>query len=241
MGLQINQNKTKFMPTTSRSRAGNAEENLSTEEKTFETVREFVYLGTLVNPNNDTSEEIKRRIITANKTYYSLAKHLSNKSISRSTKIRLYKTLIIPVVTYGSEAWTLTKSDETALLIFERKVLRKIFGAVCENGVWRRRYNYELHNMYRNNYNGKDIVTEIKLSRLRWAGHVARAQENNLIKRVFTAEPVGSRKQGRPKRRWTDGVSADARNIGAPNWRNQSQNRTEWRKKLKKVMVLQKL
>ena len=57
------------------------------------------------------------------------------------TKIILYKTLIIPAVSYGKEAWTLTKKEEQALLIFERKIFRRIYGPKYENGEWKCRTN----------------------------------------------------------------------------------------------------
>ncbi|CAG9839544.1 unnamed protein product [Diabrotica balteata] len=238
MGLHINQNKTKFMATNTNTRAGNVDTNLIINDQTFEAVNEFVYLGTSVNPNNNTSEEIKRRIIIANRCYYGLSKYLANKRLSQKTRIRLYRTLIVPVLTYGSEAWTLTKTDESAISIFERKVLRKIFGAVCENGIWRRRYNFELQNIYKHTFGGKDITTIIKRNRLQWAGHVARAPESNMIKKILTAQTVGMRRRGRPKLRWMDGVTQDAGKIGVGNWKIQARDRTEWRRKLEKVEAL---
>ncbi|CAG9837071.1 unnamed protein product [Diabrotica balteata] len=128
MGLHINQNKTKFIATNTNTRAGNVDANLIINDQNFEAVKEFIYLGTSVNPNNNTSEEIK----IANRCYHGLSKYLANKRLYQKTRMRLYRTLIVPVLTYGSEAWTLTKTDESALSIFERKVLRKIFGAVYE-------------------------------------------------------------------------------------------------------------
>jgi hypothetical protein len=65
--------------------------------------------------------------------------------IKRSVKMQIYKTLIRPVVTYGSETWTLTKSDENLLRIFERKILRKIYGLIQEGDTWRIRNNEELN------------------------------------------------------------------------------------------------
>ena len=64
--------------------------------------------------------------------------------LSRATKIILYKTLISPVVSYGAEAWTLTKKEEQTLLIFERKIFRRIYGPKYENGEWKCRANREL-------------------------------------------------------------------------------------------------
>ncbi|CAG9834157.1 unnamed protein product [Diabrotica balteata] len=101
MGLHINQNKTKFMATITNTRSENVDTNLIINDQNFEAVKEFIYLGTSVNPNNNTSEEIKRRIIIANRCYHGLSKYLANKRLSQKTRIRLYRTLIVPVLTYG--------------------------------------------------------------------------------------------------------------------------------------------
>ena len=66
---------------------------------------------------------------------------------SRATKIILYKALIRPVVSYGAEVWTLTKKEEQAVLIFERKIFRRIYGPKYENGEWKSRTNRELEEM----------------------------------------------------------------------------------------------
>ena len=63
-------------------------------------------------------------------------------------KLGLYSTYIVPVLTYASETWTLSKSDEALLAAFERKMLRRILGPVCVEGQWRSRYNDELYEMY---------------------------------------------------------------------------------------------
>jgi hypothetical protein len=59
----------------------------------------------------------------------------------------MYKVLVRPVLTYASETWTLSKIDERLLSVFERRILRCIFGTVQKNGVWRKRYNYELYEL----------------------------------------------------------------------------------------------
>ena len=76
---------------------------------TFDTVKEFIYLGFAVTTKNDVSLEIKQRITLANGCYYGLNGQLSNRDLSRTIKIMLYKTLILPVLLYGAEAWTLLK------------------------------------------------------------------------------------------------------------------------------------
>jgi hypothetical protein len=64
--------------------------------------------------------------------------------LSRAATLQVYKTLIRPVATYGAETWTLTLTEEKALRIFERKIIRKIYGPVMENNIWRIRYNKEI-------------------------------------------------------------------------------------------------
>jgi len=76
----------------------------------------------------------------------------------------MYKTTIRPVVLCGSEAWCLMANGEKTLRIWERKVLRKIFGPICVAGYWRSRTNEEVGQLY----GELDIVTEIKKGRLRW-------------------------------------------------------------------------
>jgi hypothetical protein len=127
-------------------------------------VEEFEYLGTPINTKNNVSEEIRKRIIVTNRSYHGLHKILKLKYITWHSKTQLYKTLIRPVIAYGSEAWVLNKCDENMLNIFEKKILTKIFGAVREGDHWRARYNNELYGLYRE----QDIVSYIEVGRLRW-------------------------------------------------------------------------
>jgi hypothetical protein len=86
---------------------------------------------------NDIENEIKSKIAVGNKCYYALGPILSRRSISQSIKIRLYKAIIRPAVTYGAETWTVTNKIEKMLMTCERKILRKIYGPTKENGQWR--------------------------------------------------------------------------------------------------------
>jgi hypothetical protein len=79
----------------------------------------------LISNDNSVQKEIQRRILTGNRTYFAAISLSRNRLLSRATKIRLYKTLIRSVVTYGSETWTMTKKDEQVLLIFKGKYLEE--------------------------------------------------------------------------------------------------------------------
>jgi hypothetical protein len=75
---------------------------------------------------------VKERIMMGSKAYYANRQLVNSSIISRNSKSQIHRTLVRPVVTYGSESWTLTMEEERALAIFERKILRKIYGLVKE-------------------------------------------------------------------------------------------------------------
>jgi hypothetical protein len=137
---------------------------------TFERVNSFVYLGSQVTADNNISAEINNRITLANRSYFGLMNLLKAKNMSRKHKEIMYKTLIKPVLVYGAETWVMRRADEMRLGVFERKILRRIYGPICEEDAWRSRYNDELYHLY----GGIDLVTAIKKARLRWAGHIVR-------------------------------------------------------------------
>jgi len=90
----------------------------------------------------DRETEIKSKTAVGNKCYYALGPIIKRRSISQSIKIRLYKTIIRPAVTYGAETWTLTSKIEK--MTWERKISRKIYGPTKENGKCRIKTNEEL-------------------------------------------------------------------------------------------------
>ncbi|KAJ4427100.1 hypothetical protein ANN_24715 [Periplaneta americana] len=127
IGLEVNPEKTKYM-IMSRDQNIVRNGNIKFGDLSFEEVEKFKYLGATVTNINDTREEIKCRINMGNACYYSVEKLLSSSLLSKNLKVRIYKTVILPVVLYGCETWTLTLREEHRLRVFENKVLRKIFG-----------------------------------------------------------------------------------------------------------------
>jgi hypothetical protein len=97
--------------------------------------------------------------------------------------VKLYKTIILPVVLYGCETCYLTVREEHRLTVFENRVLRRIFGPKRDEvmGEWRKLHNEELHNLY----SSPDIIRQVKSRRMRWVGHVARMGEERKVWKVF--------------------------------------------------------
>jgi len=88
----------------------------------------------LVNGDNTVSEEITKRLIVANRSYFRPKSKFLSQLLSRKTKILIYKTLVRPTLTYGAETWTKTKNDERRQSIFERKILRRILVQYAREG-----------------------------------------------------------------------------------------------------------
>jgi hypothetical protein len=161
------------------------------------------------------------------------AKHLQTSHLSRQTKFTIHKTLIRPVLLYGSKTWVLTKKEKKQLLVFERKVLRTICGPKIENGVYKRRYNHELDK----EFDSPNALNITKASRLRYAGHMIRRSEYLPQKALYRAKPNGRRNQGSPKSRWADGVNSDILALGVIDWTHCAQNRQSWKDLLQQTLT----
>jgi hypothetical protein len=108
--------------------------------------------------------------------------------------------IVVYVVLYGCETWSLTLREEHRLRVFENRVLRRIFGPKRDEltGGWRKLHNEELHGLY----SSPSIVRVIKARRMRWAGHMARMEEARDAYNILVGRPEGGRPLGRPRRRW---------------------------------------
>ena len=121
---------------------------------------------------------------------HSVQNLLSSRLLPKNLKFKIYRTIILPVVLYGCETWSLTPREERKLRVFENMVLRRIFGPRGDEvtGEWRRLHNEKLNDLY----SSPNIVRVIKSRRMRWAGHVARMGED----RVYIGSWWGDRREG---------------------------------------------
>jgi hypothetical protein len=127
----------------------------------------------------------------------------------------MYKTLILSVVLYGWETWSLTLRKEHRLRVFENRVLRRIFGPKMDEvtGEWRKLHIEELHNLY----SSPDIIRQVKSRRMLWVEHVARMGEGRKLYKVLVGKPA-KRPLGRPRRRWGNGIRMDLGRLAWGVW-----------------------
>ena len=132
--------------------------------------------------------------------------------------------------------WLLTLREEHRLLVFENRVLKRVFWPKRDKvtGEWRKLHKEELRDLY----SQSNIVRVVKL-RMRWVGHVARIGEGRGVHRVLVGKPEGKRPLGRPKRRWEDNIKMDLQEVGGGgDWMELAQDRDRWRALVNTVMNL---
>ena len=121
---------------------------------------------------------------------------LSSSLLPKKLKIKIYeyRTIILPVVLYGCETWSLTLREERRLRVFENRVLRRVFGSKRDEvtGEWRKLHNEELSDRY----SLPNLLRVVKSRRMRWAGHVARMGQGRGVYRVLVGKPEGKRQLG---------------------------------------------
>jgi hypothetical protein len=144
-------------------------------------------------------------------------------------KIKIYRTIILPVVLYGCETWSLTLREERRPSVFENRVLRRVFGPNRDEvtGEWRKLHNEELNDLY----SLPSIVWVVKSRRMRWASHVSHMGKERGVHRVLVGKPEGKSQLGRPRHRWRIISRWDLQEVGlgCGDWIESAQDRDRWR------------
>jgi len=133
--------------------------------------------------------------------------------------------IILPVVLYGCETWSLTLREERRLRVFESRVLRRVFELKRDEvtGEWRKLHNKELSDLY----SLPNIARVVKSRRMRWAGYVVLMGQGRGMHRVLVGKHEGKRPLGRPRRRWGDNIKMDLQEVGGDSeeWMELAQDR----------------
>jgi hypothetical protein len=117
------------------------------------------------------------------------------------------------------------RRSKNVLLIFERKIFRRIYGPKYEDGKWKSRTSRELEELSKE----KNIIKRIKGQRISWLGYLERMKEDKMSKKIFTHELEGTRRRGRPWIGWREEVERDLQVLGVRRWRELVIDREKWR------------
>ena len=226
MGLSINTKKTKNLAIcpSSSSTSTPRPVQLSEDSQPIAVVDHFEYLGSTIAQDCSLDLEISLRISKASNTFRSLYKVLwSQRRLKAHTKLRLFKSVILPTLLYGSEAWAPLSAHTARLQGFITGCVRVILGL----SRWDNTRNTELR------ARAGIARTEVLLMerRLRWLGHVERMDNSRLPKCLLVCRPEeGKRSLGGQKRRWCDVVQDDLKSCHLlADWRQAASRREAWR------------
>jgi hypothetical protein len=158
--------------------------------------------------------------------------------VHKNIKIKIYRTIILPVVLYGCKTWLFILREERRLSVFENRLLRRIFVPKRDEVMreWGKLHNEELYDLYCSPH----IIRVIKSRVMRWAEHAARMEETRGLYRVLVGRPEGKNPLGRPRRRWEDNIKLDLQEVGwgIMDWIDLAQDKDRWRAFVNAVMNL---
>ena len=192
---------------------GNRAVNIKIDDRPLKQVENFVYLGGNMSEDASVEHDVRRRIGLATGVMQSLNKIWQNKRIGQATKVKIYETLVLSVLLYNSETWTMKEATKNSVLVFEMGCLRKILGVSRRNHIRnldiRAALNVEV-----------DVVRKIQRRRLKYFGHVTRMEGSRFPNLALYGRVHGHRERGRPRKRsgqHTGGLLGDKPRCGRSN------------------------
>ena len=217
IGLCFNSSKCEAMVTLDNSI------DISIDQCQVKTTTTFPYLGSRISNTGRSMDEINTRIGKAGAAFGKLQQTLGQKNLNLKTKLNLYNSLVLSILLYGSETWTIYATEMSRLNAFHQRCLRKIIGVTYKDRI----KNVEV--LHRTGQ--RRISDVIRERRMRWLGHVLRMKDNRVPKRVLEWTPKGKRKRGRPNLSWGETIQRDLKviDINISEAKDVAQNRSEWR------------
>lgn len=191
-GLSLNISKTKYMLISKTTRNNR---KIYVKNQPVETVREYQYLGTTINENNDSSQEIRRRIEKARGTFTRMKKIFCCRDLNLELKIRLMRCYVLSILYYGMEAWTLKVNDIRRLQAFEMWIYRRMLKISWVERVT----NIEV---LRRMHKETEIATTIKKRKLLYMGHIMRGEKYRILQNIMQGKIQGKRSIGRRRNSW---------------------------------------
>ncbi|GFS02359.1 LINE-1 reverse transcriptase-like protein [Elysia marginata] len=206
-GLRVNPEKCKTLRIYEK-----CIDKIRVDNATLEDVETFHYLGAVVSKIGGGSKDLQNRLTKARSTFCRLRKLWSSTSVSQHTKIKLYKTLVMPVLLYGCETWSMTKGDENKIDVFQSRCLRQILRV-----KWRDRIT---NSKVLETARMETISGIIRKRRWKYIGHIPRKEADSDCITALTWAPEGKRRQGRPKTTWRRMVEKERMTTGWRSWQH---------------------
>ena len=203
--------------------ANNAPAQIYKNGQQLEEVDAFKYLGATLTKDGRSSTEIKIRIATATSAMAKLSKIWRSKDISFSTKFKLYKALVVSILLYGCESWTMTAETTRRVQTFETKCFRRLLSIPWQA---RKTNEYVLAQITSLAGPQEPLLATVKRRKLSWFGHVTR--HNTLPKTVLQGTLEGGRRRGRQAKAWMDNIKEWTR-MDSPTLIRKAEDRNGWR------------
>ncbi|XP_053400610.1 uncharacterized protein LOC128557341 [Mercenaria mercenaria] len=222
IGLKISSRKTKVMRLNARIQTP-----VKIDQTNIEDVETFTYLGGIITSKGGSDEDIDSRIGKGRNQFRRLRKIWTSSIFSIQTKVKLFNSLVMSVLLYGSETWKATEQDKKKLDTFQNRCLRQIFRIRWPNKI----RNEDLHKRAKTT-KASETVT---IRKWKWIGHILR-QENTICNTALTWQPEGKRKVGRPKTTWRRTTEQERKRLGWNSWataRTAAKDRTQWKQRIK--------
>ena len=192
VGLKLNIQKTKIM-------ASGPITSWEIDRKTVETVSDFILGGSKITADGDCSHEIKRYLLLGRKVMTNLDNTLKSRVITLPTKVRLVKSMVFPIVTYGCESWTIKKAECQRTDVFELWCWRRLLRVPWTT----RRSNQSILKEISPEYSLEGLMLKLQLQ---YFGHLMR-RANSLEKTLMLGKTESRRRRGRQRMRWLDGIT----------------------------------
>ena len=224
-GLTISTQKTKVLVVGHDAEHQAANADIYVRGDKLEVVSSFKYLGSIFTSDATIDAEVRHRIAAASVAFVRLrkAKVWSTHALSRYTKLQLFQSIVISVLLYGAETWTLLNKHCAALSVFLMRCLRHICGISLKDHV----SNTAILSMCQT----CSVDAQLRSKRLRWYGHVCRMIDCRLPKVMLFGQVKGSHPPGRPRKIWNDIVLSDFQQLNILRPYRDAMNKPAWRDK----------
>uniref|UniRef100_A0A8R1EVZ9 Reverse transcriptase domain-containing protein n=1 Tax=Caenorhabditis japonica TaxID=281687 RepID=A0A8R1EVZ9_CAEJA len=228
VGLRMNTNKTKVMRNKFASQSP-VNVTLNNVTTCIEEVNEYVYLGRLLNHNNELEPELHRRRRAAWAAFNNIKNTTDALSCPR-IRAQLFDSIVLPALTYGSEVWTFTQALSERVRVTHAALERRLVGISLSEQRQRNLHREDI----RAQSEVRDPLLVIKKKKLGWAGHIMRRNDGRWTRLVQEWYPIGEKRPvGRPRMRWCDSLQKEVSLFDGENlethWSTIARDRMAWK------------